>query len=168
MTHSIRRAAAPIVVAAVLGSLGACEPAAQAVDGSATPPPLPVVMPAGATLGPGHDVDCDRLLATDEVAAVTGGPVRSAGFSVNSCFWLTPLGQLQFVLQTGPNARDWFVELQRPVKGANLKPIGGFDFEAIRDEVHFGGYAPGRAVLMNSVRTIPGADRLVRLVLGRL
>jgi hypothetical protein len=158
---------AAIVLGVVFAVASACEPISDATASSRVPA-LPVVVRADSTPGPGPNVDCDRLLSVDEVGAATGYPVQSLGFNVNSCFWRTPLGPVQIVLQTGPTAGGWFVKLQEPADGANLTPVAGLDFEAIGDVRHFGGRAGDRAALLNSLRGIPDANRLIRLVLARL
>jgi hypothetical protein len=134
-------------------------------------PPLPGFIPVGATPGPGGQgkaVDCDRLLSAADLQAVLDTEVRALGWSLNSCYWLTPTRNIQLVLQTGPDAHRWFTILQQPGLPAGMTPVAGYDFEAIAKSGSFGGYAPGRAALLHSALPPDVAAPLVRQVLSRL
>ena len=140
----------------------------DAAPPSAPLPPLPGFIPAGATRGPGERVDCDRLLTAADLQAALGVEVRARGWNLNSCYWRTATRTIQLVLQTGPETHRWFEALQEPGDQAGMTPAAGYDFEAIKDEDSFGGYAPGRAALLHSPMAAEVAAPLVRQVLSRL
>jgi hypothetical protein len=151
--------------ALLLLALSGCASDAQP---SPTERPFPNSVMPGATRGPGGDLDCSRLLSTEEIAGSVGVDVQPRGSHKISCFWATPTRRIQLVLQTGPDAGRWFEGLQEPGESAGMVPVAGYDFDAITRPGSFGGFVPGRAALLHGVDDQNAAATLVRLVLTRL
>jgi hypothetical protein len=158
----------PIPTFATVLMLLALSGCASEVQPSPTVRPFPNSVMPGATRGPGENLDCSRLLSTEEIAGTIGVEVQSQGSHMISCFWATRTSRIQLVLQTGPDAGRWFQGLQEPGDSAGMVPVAGYDFEAIAKPGWFGGFVPGRAALLHGVNDQNAAATLVRLVLTRL
>jgi hypothetical protein len=131
--------------------------------------PWPNSVVPGATPGPGPDVDCSRLLTTEEIGSALGLEVRAHGWNLNSCFWPSGTRTIQLVLLTGPDAGVWFGKLaESGLSQRGMTPVEGYDFEALVKPGSFGGFVPGRAALFHGIDDQEAAGRLIRLVLTRL
>ena len=53
------------------------------------------------------EIECDSLLANDEIETILSGPVTSHGKRASSCYWFAGDDLVQLVIQSGRDISTW-------------------------------------------------------------